>query len=295
MRTYPDCIPCFIRQSLEAARLVSSDESFHKKVLEEALAIAAELDYSKPPPIMGRDIHRIIRQLSGVIDPYHETKVRSNTYISGLLPELKKIVRDSTDPFETALRLAVAGNVIDFGLNINLSRNDIQSTISQALSAPFNLETVESLRRALKGSRSVLYIGDNAGEIVFDRLFIEIIQETLGPLEITFVVRGAPILNDATREDAVQAGIDKIAARVIDSGVDSPGTVLEDCSREFHAFLDSSDLVISKGQGNYETLSGIEQETYFLLKAKCAAIAVDTCSKQGELLLLRKPQRVREI
>ncbi|HUU27278.1 MAG TPA: ARMT1-like domain-containing protein [archaeon] len=290
MKTYPDCIPCFIRQSIDAARLVSDDPDFHEKILRRALKMAAEIDYSLPPPAMGRNLHRHLRELSAVSDPYREAKVRSNQYVLGILPELKKHLAQARDPFETALRLAMAGNVIDFGVKATLTESEIQGTIHQALTAHLDhQETAELFKQALRDSGAILYIGDNAGEIVFDRLFIETMQEMFGPLDLTFVVRGAPILNDATLEDAIQAGIDKVVTRVITNGDDAPGCLLEDCSEEFHRHLAKSDVVIAKGQGNFETLSEIPNEIYFLLKAKCQVIASDIGAKQGDLLFVRKP------
>lgn len=287
MKTYPDCIPCFVRQSLEAARLVSDDPSFHEEILRRACRIGAELDYCAPPPAMGRDIHRLIRNLSGVEDPYREAKVRFNDFILGLMPKLKKRVEKSPNPFETALKLAIAGNVIDFGVNINLTRSEIENTVHQALALELDKETVSLFKSSLANAGRILYAGDNAGEVVFDRVFIETIKQAFSPVEITFVVRGSPILNDVTLEDARQAGMHE-AANVVANGSDAPGCLLDDCSGEFHEYLSRADLIISKGQGNYETLSELPHEVYFLLKAKCAVIARDTGAAQGDLLLVRK-------
>jgi len=287
MKTYPDCIPCFLRQSLEAARLVSDDPSFHEKILRRACQIAAELDYSAPPPAMGRDIHRLIRRISGVEDPYRETKVRFNDFILGMMPGLKKKVEQSPDPLETALKLAIGGNVIDFGVNINLTRTDIGKTVRQALAHELDKKTFAQFKNSVANAKRILYVGDNAGEVVFDRLFIETIKQSFSHVEITFVVRGTPILNDVTMEDARQAGMDQVA-NVVANGSDAPGCLLDDCSEEFHRHLSRADLLISKGQGNYETLSELSHEVYFLLKAKCEVIARDIGAAQGDLLLVRK-------
>jgi len=288
MKTYPDCITCFVRQSLEAARLVSDDSSFHEKILRRACRIAAELDYSAPPPAMGRDIHRLIRSLSGVEDPYREAKVRFNDFILELMPGLKKQVEQSPDPLETALKLAIAGNVIDFGVNINLTSKDIENTVSQALALELDKETLAQFKSSMANSGRILYVGDNAGEVVFDRLFIETIKQAFSHVKVTFVVRGAPILNDVTLEDAGQAGLNQVADDVVANGSDAPGCLLDDCSAEFHEHLSRADLVISKGQGNYETLSELPHEVYFMLKAKCEVIARDIGAARGDLLLVRK-------
>ncbi len=289
MRTYPDCIPCFVRQSLEAARLVHpEDEEFQLGVLRRVLQAAAAMDYRLPPPTMGRDIHRLLRSLSGVDDLYHESRRRSNDFALALLPELRELVRRSADPFATAVRLAVAGNVIDFGITIDLSEDQIHRTIDQALAWPLDPLRVNAFREALRRAKGVLYAGDNSGEIVFDRLLIETIRQELGEIDLTFAVRGMPILNDVTLEDARQVGMDRVASRVIANGGDAPGTLVEDCSPEFLERLGSCELVISKGQGNYETLSEVDQEVWFLLKAKCGVIARDLGVPLGELVLVRK-------
>jgi uncharacterized protein with ATP-grasp and redox domains len=254
VKTYPDCIPCGVRQALEAARMVSDDPAFHERVLRETLKTLAELDYSFPPPVIASETHRLIRKLSGVKDPYHEAKQRFNSFLLDQLSRFKSMVESSRNPLETALRLALAGNVIDFGVRDDLDESEVESTIRQALEAELNSATIQALRRSLENARTVLYIGDNAGEIVLDRLLIETIMKELGSLNICFVVRGRPILNDATLEDAKQVGIDKIC-RVVDTGCDAPGCLLNRCSPECLAEIERSDLVIAKGQGNYETLS----------------------------------------
>ncbi|MBW7997196.1 MAG: DUF89 family protein [Candidatus Glassbacteria bacterium] len=288
MRTYLDCIPCFVRQSLEAARLASDDENLHRKILERALKTAAAWDYSIPPPGLGQGVHRAIRELSGVDDPYGETKTRFTGYLMELVPELEQRVARADDPFLAALKLAVAGNVIDFGINIHLTRSDIDRAVESALAWEPDRESVEAFRNALAASAKILYAGDNAGEIVFDKLFIRWINELFAPVEVTFVARGCPILNDVTLEDSRRAGIEEVA-RLIDNGSDAPGCLLDDCSAEFHAALDEAGMVISKGQGNYETLSEIPHQTFFLLKAKCSCIALDIGVAEGDLILLHKP------
>ena len=292
MKTYPDCIPCAVRQALEAACIVSDDPAFQEQVLRETLKILAKMDYSLPPPAIAREINGLIRKLSGVEDLYHEAKNRFDSFVLDRLKEFKSMIASSGDPFETALRLAVAGNVIDFGVKGDLDETEVEGAISQALEANLDSSVIQGLRRSLENARQILYVGDNAGEIVFDRLFIETMLEDLGPLDICFVVRGRPILNDATREDAEQAGLDKIC-RVIDTGCDAPGCLLTCCSPECLAEIERSDLVIAKGQGNYETLSELEQETFFLLKVKCRIIARDISAELGQFILMRKASSSR--
>ena len=132
-------------------------------------------------------------------------------------------------------------------------------------------------------AQDILYLADNAGEIVFDRLLIE----QLPMQKITVVVKGFPIINDATMEDAVAAGLTEIVS-VIDNGSDAPGTILEICSDAFVSRFEQADLIITKGQGNYETLSDIDKNIYFILKAKCPVIASDLGCPIGQMVLINK-------
>ncbi|MBN2290590.1 MAG: DUF89 family protein [Candidatus Glassbacteria bacterium] len=289
MKTYPDCIPCGVRQALEASRLVSDDPVLHERVLRETLKILSKLDYSLPPPVIASEIHRLIRRLSGEDDLYREAKKRFNSFVLDRLDRFKSMIGSSPDPFETALRLALAGNVIDFGVRGELEESEVEDTVRQALTAELDSAAIQALRGSLQHSRKTVYVGDNAGEIVFDRLFIEAILEGPRPREIVFMVRGEPILNDATAEDASQAGLDKLC-RVIVTGDGAPGCLLDRCSPECRAELESSDLVIAKGQGNYETLSELEKQTFFLLKVKCAIIARDIGAQLGEFVVRQKPR-----
>ncbi|MGD9056821.1 MAG: ARMT1-like domain-containing protein [Desulfobacterales bacterium] len=267
MKTHHDCIPCFVRQTLETIKLTTDDASLHEKALREILAILSRMDFNKAPVIMGRQIQHLIQRLSGNTDPYRALKQQYNQMALDLYPRLKDQVSSAGNAFETAARLALAGNVIDFGIGRMLESSQIAATIELALSA--NLEgNIQSLERAARKARSILYLGDNCGEIVFDRLFIE----QLIPDRVTYVVRSAPIINDVTMDDARFTGMTD-QTRVIDSGSDAPGTLLPECSPEFKAAFENADLIIAKGQGNYETLHASDRPIVFMLNVKCPAVA----------------------
>ncbi|NQT01329.1 MAG: DUF89 family protein [Planctomycetes bacterium] len=280
MRTYFDCIPCFVRQSLDAVRLITSDESIHEHVVRNILRLAADLDMSQSPPVMGQKIHRLIRELVGMEDPYHKIKKQFNNLALTLYPELRKLIISSEDPLETAIRLAIAGNIIDFGVNSKLQESELEKTISECLAAEFSGMQLKPFQQAVNEAEEILYIADNAGEIIFDRLLIEQL-----PIEkVTVVVKGRPVINDATMEDAELAGLTRIV-EVIDNGSDAPGTILESCSRYFRDRFARADLVIAKGQGNYETLNEVNKNIFFILKAKCPVIARDLECEVGEMIL----------
>ena len=267
MRTYLDCIPCLLRQALDSARMFSSDADVHKRILREVLLWCRDMDMSKPAPIMGQRIYRRLRRLTGVADPYHTAKAAQNRLALRLLPELRRAMKTAQDPFGLAVRFAIAGNIIDMGGAGDASLSGVRKALHHAVTEPL-IGNLAAFRRAAAKAGNILYLTDNAGEIVFDRLLIE----QLGPERVTVAVRGIPALNDAVMADAHAAGLHNIS-RVIDNGSDAPGTVLEEVSREFLAQFSRADLVIAKGLGNYETLASPPRRVYFLFKAKCAMIA----------------------
>lgn len=280
MRIYLDCIPCFVRQALHSARLVTSEEHIHEKVVREVLRLAIDLDVSQSPPAIGQQIHRLIRKLVKDNDPYCKIKNRFNELALNLYPKLKTCVRTSEDPLATAARLAIAGNIIDFGVNSTLEESHVKETISDSLSGYLDPEQIQGLKDAAMAAEKILYLADNAGEIVFDRLLIE----QLPAEKIAVVVKGKPVINDATMEDAEFAGLTEIV-EVIDNGSDAPGTILQDCSQTFRDRFEDADLVIAKGQGNYETLSDVDKDIFFILKVKCFVIARDIGCEVGEMIL----------
>ena len=282
MRIFLDCIPCFIRQALDAARLATDDQRIHEQVVRKVLALAKDLDMSQSPPVMGQKIHRVIRELVGVEDPYRDVKGQFNNVALQLYPEMRTCIMESKDGLETAVRLAIAGNIIDFGVNSNLQESELEKTMSECLAAEFSDVQLRPFQEAFNEAEKILYIADNAGEIIFDRLLIEQL-----PIEkVTVVVKGSPVINDATMDDAVLAGLPRIV-EVIDNGSDGPGTILETCSRMFIDRFNEADLVIAKGQGNYETLSDVDKNIFFILKAKCPVIARDLGCQVGEMILRR--------
>jgi len=279
MRIYLDCISCFVRQALDSARLATDDEQVHKKVVQEVLKMASELDMSQSPPVIGQQIHRLIRDLVGCDDPYYRVKKQFNSLALKMYPDLRKQITSSSDQIETAVRVAIAGNIIDFGVKSSLPELEVKKTISDSLIDYLDPEQVQDFKNAVMEAEEILYLADNAGEIVFDHLLIEQL-----PIDkITVVVKGSPVINDATIEDAKVVGLDRVV-EVIDNGSDGPGTILETCSKEFLDRFEKADLVIAKGQGNYETLSGIDKNIFFLLKAKCPVIAKDIGCDVGEMI-----------
>jgi uncharacterized protein with ATP-grasp and redox domains len=282
MRVYLDCFPCFLRQTLAAARFVTDDEAIHAQVAHQVLELLRCTDARQTPPAIGQQIHRLIRKVTGDSDPYQKKKRSSNQLALGLYPQLKDKIRGSATPLETAVRLAIAGNVIDFGICHSLDAVALSEAIDSALADEWNADLLGEFAQAVNDARDILFIGDNAGEIMFDRLLIE----ELPCEKVTYVVKGAPVINDATREDAAMVGMIDLV-EVIDNGSDAPGTLLDDCSAEFRRRFEESDLVLAKGQANYESLSGIDKDMFFILKAKCPVLAADLGCEMGQMILRR--------
>ena len=282
MHTHLDCYPCFLRQALSGARIAGCDEATQGSILRRAMQMALEFDSRQPTVALGQQIYRVIREQSRNPDPYLALKRRSNRMALELIDDLRSVRDASPRPLETAVRIAVAGNIIDFGAQDLQSVPDIRATVRDCLSTPFERADIEPLEAAAQRARRVLVIGDNAGECVLDRLLIE----QMPPGSVTYVVRSSPVINDALEEDARAAGIHEIA-RVITCGCDAPGALLDQCSPEFLEVLHDADLVISKGQGNYECLDGLAREVYFLLKTKCAVVARDLGVSLGAMVALR--------
>ena len=278
MKTYLDCFPCFLRQALEAARMAGADEERQRLILDRTMALLQDASLESKPPEIGDGVHRIVRQLTGDDDPYAAVKAESTREALRLYPRLKALVAEDGDRLERAIRIAIAGNVIDFATGADF---DIKEGLERILNQPFAINDIAAFRKALSEARSVLYLGDNAGETVFDRVLIEALD-----VPVIYAVKGGPIINDATVDDALAAGLDEVA-EVVSTGSDAPGTILSRCSAEFRALYERAELVIAKGQANYETLSGEGGRLFFLLKVKCPVIARDIGAPVGSIVLKR--------
>jgi len=280
MKTNLNCIPCFIRQALDAVRFVTSDEEIHETVLREVLKSVSIIDMKQTPPLMARHIHRIIRKCSGSNDPYIIVKKKSNDYALEIYPYLKQKIEESKKPFETACHLAIAGNIIDFGVNSKFDRSLINKNIEIALTEDLKGD-IKYFQKQIFSAKKILYLADNAGEIVFDRLLLE----KMPTEKVIMAVRGKPAINDATIEDAKYTKLTDIVD-VIDNGTDIPGTVFEECSDKFKKVFSDADLIISKGQGNFESLSDTNKNIFFLLKAKCSIVSQHLKCETGDSVIV---------
>lgn len=274
------CFFCFARafeRLIEKENLPSEEK---KCFASDMFGLFNEVKYDFSIPMVSRELHVLLKQYSDNPDPYQKTKKQSNDLVLAMYPELKDIVFQSANQFETALRLAIAGNIIDYGIGNHF---DLQGTIDKVLYSYFAVDDSVELKQALSEAKTVLYLGDNCGEMVFDKLFIETIMHP----NLIYAVRGAPVINDATLEDAKYVRMD-IVADLISNGYDAPSTILEHCSAEFLEVFDRADVIISKGQGNMEGLLGkTDKEVYFLLMVKCEVIADALGVKKGDFVVIK--------
>lgn len=259
-----ECIPCFLRQALRAGRQIGADDKAIKELLDELGSSIKDIDLESTPPGTGAHIYKRISEITGNKDPFLEVKNKHIKEALHLMPMLRDILDSSEDRLEAAIRLAIAGNVIDLGVDREIN---ILEDVLQVMKQDFAVFDYDAFKKRLSSVKEILYLGDNAGESVFDRLLIEELGKP-----VTYVVRGVPIINDVTYQEAVNSGLDEVAG-IISSGTTAPGTVLEFCNEDFLERFRNAEMIISKGQGNFEALSSASEPIFFLLMAKCPVIA----------------------
>ncbi|MCP4130510.1 MAG: DUF89 family protein [bacterium] len=265
---HPDhtCLFCFIQSFQNILEREPIENGRKKDIIQNFMKRFAEIDYERSMALVSRDVHALIRESIGNPDPFKALKQEFNELLLSHYSELQEKVTASADPFNTALRLAIGGNIIDFGSQHSF---DVMQTLEQVLEKEFAIDDSKLLKEEIARAETILYLGDNAGEIVLDKLFIE----TMGHGNLYFAVRGGPVINDVTIEDARNVGMDR-AAKVISSGYDAPSTAPEQSSPEFRELFETADLIISKGQGNYEGLNTTAHKNlFFLLMIKCDVVA----------------------
>jgi uncharacterized protein with ATP-grasp and redox domains len=274
-----ECLICQVKslpQRLDKFKIPEKDRNVVVSELVKKIAgIDIENSYS---PEITRDILNRLKDFSSVEDPYQREKEESNGYLLKKYPEFQELVQKSNDPFYTALRLAIAGNIIDFG---PAHKFDVDETIERVLTTDFAIDHSKQLKKETETAKTILYLADNAGEIVLDKLFLE----TINHPDVWVAFRGAPVLNDVTHKEVVDVGIDKIA-KIISNGDDAPSTILHRVSKEFREIYGSADLIISKGMGNYEGLMNeTDPRLFYLLMIKCPVIGEKIGAQKGDFVV----------
>ncbi len=282
-----NCVGCFQKQAWRFFEKFNVPEDRRQYLNDHFKRFLQEEGVLYPSPYSAQYLNRLIKEETGIDDLFQEEKKHYNGLLLERYSDLKREVRNSPEPRKAALSYALAGNIIDFGPP---QQFDLDKTFSEALDKKPAIDDSEMLLSEIDKADMVLYIGDNAGEIVTDKLFIE----TLGHPNVVFATRGGVVLNDVTREDAMEVGMEEVA-HVIDNGFDAPSTMPEFCSPAFRGILEGADVIISKGQGNFEGLHDYHRRSnlFFLLMVKCSEIANVTGQNQGDAIIMNG-QRIEE-
>lgn len=288
MKLSIECLPCLLNQAVKMAKFhLESEEEQHRLTMKILLDLAA-LDEQASAPYAAQKIHQALRASLQNPDPYREQKQYYNQEMLKLEDDFSLLLKSSGDRLQAALKLAAAGNIIDFGPNYDLSREKVLQIVHETMQKEFAQDLFLTLKSDLTQARSLLYLGDNAGEIVFDKIFIHSIKEQYPHLEIYFATRGKPVINDATEEDAYYVGMDSYA-RIINNGTDIPGTLIEHCSSSFVSIFNEADLIVSKGLGNFESLYGTgDKNVYYIFLCKCSLFMNRFGAEQNDIMLIRE-------
>jgi damage-control phosphatase, subfamily I len=280
------CLECIATQALRAARLATSDELQQRAILDACMGATPGMDLHQSPAVLSLIVYETAKELTGVEDPYRDLKVQQNEMALALEDELRALVLESDTPLDAALSLAAAGNIIDLG-TMRVEDIDVREAVRQVMQDGFAIDHTEAFKNSLAQCNDLLFLLDNAGEIVFDKILIEELQKHTS---VTAVVKGAPIINDAVMADAEQVGLTALC-EVIDNGGAFVGSPVDLTPPAFRARMEKADMILGKGQGNYETVDVFPGDVFLILRAKCEVIARHMGVKMGQVGLISTRQR----
>ncbi len=280
LRACAQCVPCVLKHVVETVHKVTDDQLIHERVVLDLVHWISDngLDFSAPQ--LAQRAYRQLKGATGLEDPFKDQKWEMNERAIALFNQLEDAVSSFEDPFEAATKLAIFGNIIDLGIEGLRHSEAFETALEEVLDKPLMAGGIQEFRESVNQGEKILYLHDNAGEIVFDKLLINLLPAD----RVTCVVRGYPVINDATLEDAAQVGLHELT-KVISNGSDAPGTIVDECSSEFLRLYEESDFIVSKGQGNFETLQRDDKKIAFLLTAKCAVVANEFGCNIGDAVL----------
>lgn len=283
------CLPCLVNQVIKVADITKAKN--REQILHEVFAYLSKVDFNKTNPEISGETFRILKKHLKNEDPYLEVR----NYYNDLLMKLSKTYEEkiiaSEDSFYQAMKYAVIGNIIDFNPIHNSTMEEIMDFINQADGLGFQINDMNQLKQEIKNAQSILYLGDNCGEICFDKVFIKEIKKYNPDVNVYFGVRGEPVINDSIETDAYAVGMDEYAS-IVSNGDGSLGTVLERTSEAFQSIFEQADVIIAKGQANYECLSECEKVgIYFLLMTKCEVIADDIGVPVKSLICMKNKEK----
>ncbi len=277
----PACVECIINQSRRVADAIHADDELSARLTGTVQQMAPGFSFQQSPPEVAADVYETMAEIAAKSDLYDEVKAHSTEKAKQFLPLLREKIKASNAPLLTATKIAVAGNVIDLAAEVTF---DLNEEIEKIFETAFAQDDFEQLCSSLEAAGTLLYIGDNVGEHLFDYLYIETLKRLFPNLEISYMVRGCAIINDVTMKEAEEAGFDKLC-HLVDSGVNTPGFVYDRANEESQRLFDEADLVITKGMGNYECLSPTHRENLcYLLKVKCNVVAASLGKEVGDIV-----------
>ncbi|WP_201351821.1 damage-control phosphatase ARMT1 family protein [Hydrogenimonas urashimensis] len=281
MKMTPECVACIFSQALRVCETLGVDRNTTKKVLDRVGCDVPAWSFDQTPPQVAARVYPMIAEILRTDDIYRDFKREATEHARAFIPFIEATIEKSVDRFHAALKAAVAGNVIDLAAT---EQFDLEEEVAKVFETPFAIDDSARLRQMLESARNVLVIGDNAGEHLFDKLLIRELKRLYPDIRFGYVVRGVPIINDVTFQEAKEAGLDEVAV-IIDSGVDTPGLDLSRMSETMRRHYNEADLVISKGMGNYESLNDTStRPTFYLLKIKCSVVAASLGKSVGEII-----------
>ncbi len=273
------CIPCIMKQAYSTASRATNDTAVIREIMNRTADYVKCLQFNTTPADASNFVYEITREITGNTDPFKQDKVKYNVICNDMKSDLRKVINNSEDPMKTAARVAIFGNLIDLGIGLHF---DLEKDLEKVLAQEFGADDYSSMKEMLNsGRKNILYLGDNAGEIIFDSLLVEKLKDNHN---VVFVVKNGPIINDALMEDAEFAGITEMV-RVITNGSDGIGVRWSAVSEEFRKEYEKADLIISKGQGNFETMWGKRGTIFFLLRAKCDIVARELGVSFGDIVI----------
>ena len=284
MRIHDKCLPCVVNQVIKVANITGVDKK--EELLREVFTYLSKMDFEATTPEIIGEIFGMIKKYTDNPDPYKETRNYYNRLFLRLLPEFERKIDQAENPFQLAMQYAIVGNIIDFNPIHNTLLEDIYNYFDKIEQSELAIDDSEKLMEDILNSKILLYLGDNCGEICMDKILLKKIKELNPDIKILFGVRGKPVVNDSIAEDAYAVGIDKYA-EIIDNGDGSLGTVLNRTSPEFREVYKKADVVIAKGQANYECLSEENKNIYFLLMTKCDVIANDIGIEEKKMICMK--------
>ena len=284
MNIDPACVECIINQSKRVADAINADEKLTQEIVQAVENMAPGFSFEQSPPEVAAAVYEKMAKIAGKSDLYDEVKKLSTEKAQSFIPHLEKQIGLSKTPLLTATKVAVAGNVIDLAAEFAF---DLNEELDKIFHTSFTVNDFEILEEKLSKASTLLYIADNAGEHIFDLIYVKTILSLFPKLKITYMTRGNAIINDVTYEEAQEAGFSEICD-LVSSGVNTPGFVYDRANETSQKLFDCSDLIITKGMGNYECLSDVERENlFFLLKVKCNVVAKSIGKEVGDIICKR--------